>query len=121
MGDDTKPGKSDDTKPGKSDDTKPGKADGAKSGKGNDTKPGKSGDTKPGKSDTKLGKTPVGNANNEADKTSHTVQAAVVKNDNKVLPQTGASQSKLGIIGAVVASLGGMLGLAGTKKKRKND
>ena len=119
--DDTKPGMGDDTKPGKSDDTKPGKADGAKSGKGNDTKPGKSGDTKPGKSDTKLGKTPVGNANNEADKTSHTVQAAVVKNDNKVLPQTGASQSKLGIIGAVVASLGGMLGLAGTKKKRKND
>lgn len=119
--DDTKPGMSDDTKPGKSDDTKPGKADGAKSGKGNDTKPGKSGDTKPGKSDTKLGKTPVGNANNEANKTSHTVQAAVVKNDNKVLPQTGASQSKLGIIGAVVASLGGMLGLVGTKKKRKND
>ena len=144
MGDDTKPGmtddtklgngdgaklgKSDDTKPGMSDDTKPGKSD-TKLGKTDDTKPGKSDDTKPGKSDTKLGKsddtklakTPVGSADNEANKTSHTVQAAVVKNDNKVLPQTGASQSKLGIIGAVVASLGGMLGLAGTKKKRKND
>ena len=126
--DGAKPGKSDDTKPGESDtklgktnDTKPGRSDGAKPGKSDDTKPGKSGDTKPGKSDTKLGKTPVGNANNEAGKTSHTVQAAVVKNDNKVLPQTGSSQSKLGIIGAVVASLGGMLGLAGTKKKRKND
>lgn len=141
--DDTKPGMTDDTKPGKSDtklgkgdDTKQGKSDGTKPGK-SDTKLGKTDDTKPGKSDTKLGKTndtkpsksddtklgmtPVGNANNEADKTSHTVQAAVVKNDNKVLPQTGASQSKLGIIGAVVASLGGMLGLAGTKKKRKND
>ena len=128
--DDTKPGKTDDTKPGKSDGAKPGKSDGAKPGKSDDTKPGKSDGAKPGKTDetklgksdeTKLGKTPVGNANNEADKTSHTVQAAVVKNDNKVLPQTGASQSKLGIIGAVVASLGGMLGLAGTKKKRKND
>lgn len=136
--DDTKPGKSDDTKPGKSDDTKPGKSDGAKPGKSDDTKPGRSDGAKPGKSDgaklgktndtkpgksnsTKLSETPVGNANNEANKTSHTVQAAVVKNDNKVLPQTGASQSKLGIIGAVVASLGGMLGLAGTKKKRKND
>ena len=127
--DDTKPGRSDDTKPGmsdtklgKTDDTKPGKSDDTKPGKSGDTKLGKSDDTKSGKSgDTKLGKTPVGNANNEAGKTSHTVQAAVVKNDNKVLPQTGASQSKLGIIGAVVASLGGMLGLAGTKKKRKND
>ena len=118
---DTKPGKRDSSKLGKTNDTKPGKSDGAKPGKSDETKPGKSGDTKPGKSDTKLGKTPVGNANNEANKTSHTVQAAVVKNDNKVLPQTGASQSKLGIIGAVVASLGGMLGLAGTKKKRKND
>ena len=122
MTDDTKLGKSDDTKPGKSDDTKPGKTDGAKPGKSGDTKPGKSDGAKLGKSDdTKLAKTPVDNANNEANKTSHTVQAAVVKNDNKVLPQTGASQSKLGIIGAVVASLGGMLGLAGTKKKRKND
>ena len=138
MTDDTKPGRSDDTKLGKSDDTKPGKSDGAKPGKSDDTKPGKSGDTKPGKTDetklgksdgakpgktdeTKLGKTPAGSADNEADKTSHTVQAAVVKNDDKVLPQTGASQSKLGIIGAVVASLGGMFGLAGTKKKRKND
>ena len=136
--DDTKPGKSDDTNLGKSDDTKPGKSDGTKPGKSDDTKLGKSNDTKPGRNDgakpgktnetkpgksvdTKLGNTPAGNANNEADKTSHTVQAAVVKNDNKVLPQTGASQSKLGIIGAVVASLGGMLGLAGTKKKRKND
>ena len=136
--DDTKPGKSDGTKPGKSDDTKPGRGDGAKPGKSDDTKPGKSGDTKPGKTDetklgksddtklgksdnTKLGKTPVENSNTEADKTSHTVQAAVVKNDDKVLPQTGASQSKLGIIGAVFASLGGMIGLAGTKKKRKND
>ena len=133
----TKPGRSDDTKLGKSDDTKPGKSDGAKPGKGNtklgksdDTKPGKSDGAKPGKSDdtklgksgeTKLGNAPVGSADNEVDKTSHTVQAAVVKNDNKVLPQTGTSQSKLGIIGAVVASLGGMLGLAGTKKKRKND
>lgn len=128
--DDTKPGRSDGAKPGKTDDTKPGKAGETKLGKSDDTKPGKSDDTKPGKSDgtkqgksgdTKLGNAPVGSANNEADKTSHTVQAAVVKNDNKVLPQTGASQSKLGIIGAVVASLGGMLGLAGTKKKRKND
>ena len=120
--DETKPGKSDDTKPGKGDDTKPGKSDETQPGKSDDTKLGKTNDTKPGKSDgTKLGNTPVENANNEADKTSHTVQAAVVKNDNKVLPQTGASQSKLGIIGVVVASLGGMLGLAGTKKKRKND
>ena len=127
--DDTKPGKVDDTKPGesdtklgKTDDTKPGKSDDTKQGKSDGAKPGKSDDAKPGKVDeTKPGKTPAGSANNEADKTSHTVQAAVVKNDNKVLPQTGASQSKLGIIGAVVASLGGMLGLAGTKKKRKND
>ena len=119
--DDTKPGKSD-TKLGKTDDTKPGKSDDTKPGKSDGAKPGKSGDTKPGKSDgAKLAKTPVENSDNEANKTSHTVQAAVVKNDNKVLPQTGASQSKLGIIGAVVASLGGMLGLAGTKKKRKND
>ena len=71
--------------------------------------------------DTKLGNAPVGNANAEANKTSHTVQAAVVNSDSKALPQTGENQNKLGIIGAVVASLGGMLGLAGTKKKRKND
>ena len=129
-GDETKPGKSDDTKPGKSDDTKPGKKDDTKPGKGDDTKPGKKDNTKPGKkdntkpgksNDTKPGNAPVGNANDEVNKPSHTVQAAVVNSDSKALPQTGASQSKLGIIGAVVASLGGMLGLAGTKKKRKND
>ena len=136
--DDTKPGKSDDTKPGKSDDTqpgmndatkpgkkdntKPGKKDNTKPGKGDDTKPGKSDDTKPGKANvTKLGNAPVGNANTEANKTSHTVQADVVNSDSKALPQTGESQNKLGIIGTVFASLAGMLGLAGTKKKRKND
>lgn len=111
--DDTKLGKSDD-KLGKTDDTKPGKSDGTKPGKGNDTKPGKT-------NDTKLDNAPVGNANVEANKTSHTVQAAVVNSDTKSLPQTGESQNKLGIIGAVFASLAGMLGLAGTKKKRKND
>ena len=145
-GDETKPGNADDTKPGNADDTKPGNGDDTKPGKGDDTKPGKTDDTKPGNVDktkpgknntTKLGKitntvagtqvdrlnrnTPVGNANDEANKTSHTVQAAVVNSDKKVLPQTGASQNKLGIIGMVFASLAGMLGLAGTKKKRKND
>ena len=128
--DDTKPGKTDDTKPGKTDDTKPGKTDGTKLGKSDDTKPGKSDDTKPGKSDetkpgkgdeTKLSKTPVENSNVKADKPSHTAEAAVVNSDTKSLPQTGESQNKLGIIGAVFASLAGMIGLAGTKKKRKND
>ena len=128
--DDTKPGKSDDTKPGKSDNTKPGKKDDTKPGKKDDTKPGKSDDTKPGKkdntkpsksNDTKPGNAPVGNANDEANKPSHTVQAAVVNSDSKTLPQTGESQNKIGIIGAVFASLAGMIGLAGTKKKRKND
>ena len=120
--DDTKPGKSDDTKPGKKDNTKPGKKDNTKPGKSDDTKPSKKDNTKPGKTnDTKLGNAPVGNANAEANKTSHTVQAAVVNSDSKALPQTGENQNKLGIIGAVFASLGGMLGLAGTKKKRKND
>ena len=65
--------------------------------------------------------TPVGSANDEANETNRTVQAAVVNSDKKVLPQTGASQNKIGIIGMVFASLAGMLGLAGTKKKRKND
>ena len=65
--------------------------------------------------------TPIGGANDEANKTNRTVQAAVVNNDKNVLPQTGASQNKTGIIGMVFASLAGMLGLAGTKKKRKND
>lgn len=65
--------------------------------------------------------TSVGNANDEANETNRTVQAAVVNSDKKVLPQTGASQNKIGIIGMVFASLAGMLGLAGTKKKRKND
>ena len=121
-GDDTKPGKSDDTKPGKGDDTKPGKKDDIKPGKKDNTKPGKSDNTKPGKSnDTKPCNAPVGNANDEVNKPSHTVQAAVDNSDGKALPQTGESQNKIGIIGAVVASLGGMLGLAGTKKKRKND
>ena len=120
--DDAKPGKSDETKPGKSDATKPGKRDNTKPGKKDNTKPGKSDNTKPGKAnDTKLGNAPVGNANDEADKPSHTVQAAVVNSDSKALPQTGESQNKIGIIGAVFASLAGMLGLAGTKKKRKND
>ena len=128
--DDTKPGKSDETKPGKGDDTKPGKKDDTKPGKGDDTKPGKKDDIKPGKkdntkpgksNDTKLVNAPVGNANDEANKPSHTVQAAVVNSDSKALPQTGESQNKLGIIGAVFASLAGMIGLAGTKKKRKND
>ena len=120
--DETKPGKSDETKPGKGDDTKPGKSDGTKPGKKDNTKPGKSDNTKPGKTNTtKLGNAPVGNANDEADKPSHTVQAAVVNGDSKALPQTGESQNKFGIIGAVFASLAGMIGLAGTKKKRKND
>ena len=144
--DDTKPGKSDDTKPGKSDDAKPGKSDGTKSGKPDGTKPGKADGTKPGKKahvsptsgankkNSKItnaavgvqaaklnSNAPVGNANDEANKTSHTVQAAAVNSDNKALPQTGESQNKIGIIGAVFASLAGMLGLAGTKKKRKND
>ena len=127
--DETKPGKSDDTKPGKNDNTKPGKKDDTKPGKGDDTKPGKKDDTKPGKKDntkpgktnnTKLGNSPVGNANDEANKPSHTVQAAVVNSNSKTLPQTGESQNKAGIIGAVFASLAGMIGLAGTKKKRKN-
>ena len=121
-GDETKPGKSDDTKPGKGDETKPGKKDNTKPGKKDDTKSGKSDNTKPGKSnDTKLGNAPVGNANDEANKPSHTVQASVVNSDSKALPQTGESQNKIGIIGAVFASLAGMIGLAGTRKKRKND
>ena len=120
--DGAKPGKSDGTKPSKGDETKPGMSDDTKPGKSDNTKPGKSDNTKPGKTnDTKLGNAPVGNANAEANKTSHTVQAAVVKNDTKSLPQTGESQNKFGIIGAVFASLAGMIGLAGTKKKRKND
>ena len=120
--DGTKPGKTDDTKPGKGDETKPGKSDDTKPGKRDNTKPGKKDNTQPGKSnDTKPGNAPVGNANDEADKPSHTVQAAVVNSDSKALPQTGESQNKIGIIGAVFASLAGMIGLAGTKKKRKND
>lgn len=149
--DDTKPGKSDDTKPGKVDnDTKPGNVNKTKQGKVDKTKSGKSNTTKLGKKShvsptldhnsgannknskitntaagTQVDKlnsnTPVGNANDEANKTNRTVQAAVVNSDKKVLPQTGASQNKLGIIGMVFASLAGMLGLAGTKKKRKND
>ena len=147
--DDTKPGKPDDTKPGKPDDTKPGKTDDTKPGKPDNTKPGKSDDTKSGKkahvspivghdsgankknskitntaasaSDKSNRNTPIGSANDEANETNRTVQAAVVNSDKKVLPQTGASQNKIGIIGMVFASLAGMLGLAGTKKKRKND
>lgn len=148
-GDDTKPGKSDDAKPGNVDDTKPGKVDDTKPGNVDDTKPGKSNTTKLGKkshvspivghdsgankknskitntaasaSDKSNRNTPIGGANDEANKTNRTVQAAVVNNDKNVLPQTGESQNKIGIIGMVFASLAGMLGLAGTKKKRKND
>ena len=144
--DDTKPGKTDGTKQGKTDGTKQGKADDTKQGKADDTKPGKADGTKQGKkahvsptsgankknskiTNAAIGvqaaklnsNAPVGNANDEANKTSHTVQAAAVNSDNKALPQTGESQNKIGIIGAVFASLAGMLGLAGTKKKRKND
>ncbi|MDB6232418.1 mucin-binding protein [Lactobacillus amylovorus] len=147
--DDTKPGNVDDTKPGKVDDTKPGNVDNTKSGNVDKTKPGKSNTTKLGKkshvspivghdsgankknskitntaasaSDKSNRNTPIGSANDEANETNRTVQAAVVNSDKKVLPQTGASQKKIGIIGMVFASLAGMLGLAGTKKKRKND
>lgn len=147
--DNTKPGKGDDTKPGKSDDTKSGKVDDTKPGNVDKTKPGKSNTTKLGKkshvspivghdsgankknskitntaasaSDKSNRNTPIGSANDEANETNRTVQAAVVNSDKKVLPQTGASQNKIGIIGMVFASLAGMLGLAGTKKKRKND
>ena len=147
--DDTKPGNVDDTKPGNVDDTKPGNVDNTKSGNVDKTKPGKSNTTKPGKkahvspivghdsgankknskitntaasaSDKSNRNTPIGGANDEANETNRTVQAAVVNSDKKVLPQTGASQNKIGIIGMVFASLAGMLGLAGTKKKRKND
>ena len=141
--DDAKSGETDDTKLGKSDDTKLGKSDGAKSGKSDGTKLGKKAHVSPTrgnnsgankKNSSKItntasgvqadklnSKTHVGNANVEANRTSHTAEAAVVNNDTKSLPQTGESQNKLGIIGAVFASLAGMLGLAGTKKKRKND
>jgi LPXTG-motif cell wall-anchored protein len=141
--DKTKQGKTDDTKPGEVDnDIKSGNVDKTKQGKSNTTKLGKKAhvsttlghnsgannknskitNTAAGAQADKLNKnTPVGNANDEANKTSHTVQAAVVNSDKKVLPQTGASYNKLGIIGMVFASLAGMLGLAGTKKKRKND
>ena len=121
-GNDTKPSKTNDTKLDKSDGTKSGKTDGTKSGKSDGTKSGKTNGTKPGKgNDTKLGNAPVGNANTKTNKTSHTAGAAVVNSDTKSLPQTGESQNKLGIIGAVFASLAGMIGLVGTKKKRKND
>lgn len=143
--DETKPGKGDETKPGMTDDTKPGKGDDTKpqanpdAGKG--TKPGKKAHVSPivghdsgankknskitntaaSASDKSNRNTPIGGANDEANETNRTVQAAVVNSDKKVLPQTGASQNKIGIIGMVFASLAGMLGLAGTKKKRKND
>lgn len=144
-GDDTKPGMTDDTKPGKGDDTKPGKSDetkpAAKPDAGKGTKPGKKAHVSPivghdsgankknskitntaaSASDKSNRNTPIGSANDEANETNRTVQAAVVNSDKKVLPQTGASQNKIGIIGMVFASLAGMLGLAGTKKKRKND
>lgn len=139
--DDTKPGKVDDTKPGNVDDTKPGNVDKTKSGKSNTTKLGKKSHVSPivghdsgankknskitntaaSASDKSNRNTPIGGANDEANETNRTVQAAVVNSDKKVLPQTGASQNKIGIIGMVFASLAGMLGLAGTKKKRKND
>ncbi|WP_265668853.1 mucin-binding protein [Lactobacillus amylovorus] len=139
--DDTKPGNVDDTKPGKVDDTKPGNVDNTKSGKSNTTKLGKKSHVSPivghdsgankknskitntaaSASDKSNRNTPIGSANDEANETNRTVQAAVVNSDKKVLPQTGASQNKIGIIGMVFASLAGMLGLAGTKKKRKND
>ena len=144
--DGTKSGKTDGTKQGKTDGTKQGKTDGTKSGKTDGTKSGKTDGAKSGKKahvsptsgankkNSKItnaavgvqaaklnSNAPVGNANDEANKTSHTVQAAAVNSDNKALPQTGESQNKIGIIGAVFASLAGMLGLAGTKKKRKND
>jgi LPXTG-motif cell wall-anchored protein len=148
---DIKSGNVDKTKQGKTDDTKPGEVDNdIKSGNVDKTKQGKSNTTKLGKkahvstifghnsgannknsklTNTAIGaqadklnsNTPVGNANDEANETNRTVQAAVVNSDKKVLPQTGASQNKIGIIGMVFASLAGMLGLAGTKKKRKND
>ena len=56
---------------------------------------------------------------------SATVQAATlgthaaVSNSNN-LPQTGEAASKLGLIGLAFASLGGMVALAGTRKRRED-
>ena len=127
MTDGTKQGKTDGTKSGKTDDTKPGKKAHVSPTRGNNSGANKKNSSKitntaSGVQADKLNRnTPVENSNAEANKTSHTAGAAVVNSDTKSLPQTGASQNKLGIIGAVFASLAGMIGLAGTKKKRKND
>ena len=121
----TKPGKTDGTKPGKADNTKLGKKAHVSPTRGHNSgankKNSKITNTAASASDKSNRNTPIGSANDEANKTNRTVQAAVVNNDKNVLPQTGASQNKTGIIGMVFASLAGMLGLAGTKKKRKND
>ena len=115
----------DKTKPGKSNTTKPGKKAHVSPIVGHDSgankKNSKITNTAASASDKSNRNTPIGGANDEANETNRTVQAAVVNSDKKVLPQTGASQNKIGIIGMVFASLAGMLGLAGTKKKRKND
>ena len=56
---------------------------------------------------------------------SATVQAATlgthaaVSNSNN-LPQTGEAASKLGLIGLAFASLGGIVALAGTRKRRED-
>ena len=121
----TKPGKTDGTKPGKADNTKLGKKAHVSPTRGHNSgankKNSKITNTAASASDKSNRNTPIGSANDEANKTNRTVQAAVVNSDKKALPQTGASQNKTGIIGMVFASLAGMLGLAGTKKKRKND
>ena len=42
-----------------------------------------------------------------------------LRNSNN-LPQTGEAASKLGLIGLAFASLGGMVALAGTRKRRED-
>ena len=124
--DNTKPGKSDDTKPSKGDDTKSGKKAHVSTISGHDSGANKKNSKITNAAASALADEPnrntsVGGANDKANKTNRTVQAAVVNNDKNVLPQTGESQNKTGIIGMAFAILAGMFGLAGTKKKRKND